>query len=115
MLSKNERNIFRLAKESKENKIQYEVAVNVLKISFDDVKSACSGLISKGLAQEKYYAPTTKSWIPWGIVLTEKGRHRFRYTLETLGSFILKSIFVPLVVSFLTTLLTLWLTGVFTE
>ena len=111
MLSKNERDILRLAKKSKENKIQYSKAQESLNISFDDVKSACRSLISKNLADEAFYSPTVNSRIPWGIVLSEKGRHRFRYALEAIFSFLVKSIIVPVVVSFLTTLITIWLTG----
>lgn len=111
MLSKNERNIFRLAKNSKENKVDYTVAQETLGLSSDDVRAACKGLISKDLAEEKRYSPSHGAWIPWGIVLSEKGRHRFRYAMESLGLFLLKSILVPIIVAFITTLITIWLTG----
>lgn len=111
MLSKNERNIFKLARKSKENKIKYTDAQESLKLGRDDVQSACNGLILKGLAEEKKYSPTHGSWIPWGIVLSEKGRHRFRCWIESLCIFLAKSILVPMVVSILTTLLTMWITG----
>lgn len=111
MLSKNERRIFKLAKDSKENKIQYSKAQELLNLSSDDVRTACRSLISKNLADETFYSPTVNSWIPWGIVLSEKGRHRLRYALEAFFSFLIKSIIVPVIVSFLTTLITIWLTG----
>ena len=111
MLSKNERNIFKLAKKSNENKVEYTDAQKSLKLSRDDVQSACNSLISRGLAEEKKYSPTHGSWIPWGIVLSEKGRHRARYALEEFLSFLFRSILVPIVVAFLTSLITIWLTG----
>ena len=113
MLSKNEREIFRLAKDSKENKIKYSKAQELLNLSFDDVKSACKSLISKNLAEEKHYSPHPGSWIPWGIVLSERGRHRIRYAIEDFISFLFKSILVPIVVAFITTLFTIWLNGYF--
>lgn len=111
MLSKNERKIFRLAKTSKVNKIEYSMAQETLGLSYDDVQAACKSLISRGLAEEKKYSPSHGAWIPWGIVLSEKGRHRVRYAVESLCSFLFRSILVPIIVAFLTTLITIWLTG----
>lgn len=111
MLSKNERKIFKLAKKSKENKLDYSVAQETLGITYDDVQSACKSLILRGLAEEKKYSPSHEAWIPWGIVLSEKGRHRVRYAVEEFLSFLLRSILVPIIVAFLTTLITIWLTG----
>ena len=111
MLSKNERDIFRLAKKSNENKVEYSAAQESLGLSYDDVQSSCKSLIEKGLASEKRYSPSQGAWIPWGIVLSEKGRHRIRYAVETFSSFFVKSVLVPILVSILTTLFTIWLSG----
>lgn len=112
MFSKNERNIIRLISKSKQNKISYYEAKKSLGIECDDVKSACNSLISKGYAEEKSYAPMPGSLVPWGIVLSEKGRHRFRYAIESVASFLFRSILVPIIVAFATTLITIWVTGI---
>ncbi len=113
MFSRNERKIFELAKRSKQNKVSYQEMKDSIGIGHDDAKSACNSLIEKGYASEKYYSPIPGSSIPWGIVLSEKGRHRLRYVIELFISFLVKSVIVPIVVAFITTLITIWLTGFF--
>lgn len=113
MFSKNEHDILNLAKKSKKNKISYQEAAESLCIEHDDVKAACNSLIAKGYAEEKSYAPIPNSTVAWGIVLSEKGRHRFRYAVESLFSFMFRSILVPIIVAFATTLITIWITGYF--
>lgn len=113
MFSKNERDILKLISKSKQSKISYHEAKESIGIEYDDVKSACSSLISKGYAEEKYYSPMPGSLVPWGIVLSEKGRHRFRYAVETFASFVFRSVLVPIIVAFATTMITIWVTGYF--
>lgn len=113
MLSRNEKRILKLANKTDGHKVEYDVIEKTLKICSDDVHSACRSLISKDLVIEKFYSPSPTSWIPWGIVLSENGRHRFRHSLEKFSLFILKSILVPMVVSILTTLLTMFLSQFF--
>lgn len=111
MFSKNERDVLDLAKKSNKNKISYQEAAESLGIEHDDVKAACNSLIAKGYAEEKSYSPMPGSCVAWGIVLSEKGRHRFRYAVEALFSFMFRSILVPIIVAFVTTLITIWITG----
>ena len=48
--------------------------------------------------------------ISLGVVLTELSLYPYEFQIERIKSFLFKSILVPIIVSFLTTLMTLWLT-----
>lgn len=45
----------------------------------------------------------------FGVILTELSLHPYEFTCVQIKSFLIKSLFTPIVVSMLTTLLTLWL------
>lgn len=47
--------------------------------------------------------------IHFGVILTELGMHPYEFDIVAIKSFLFKSIFTPVIVSFLTTVLTLWL------
>lgn len=47
------------------------------------------------------------------VSLTHKGRHFNEYRQKAFMDFLGKSIFTPIIVAFITTLITLWLQGVF--
>lgn len=114
MLSRNAKRIFRTAKKSNSYKVAYKELESQLGLDADSVHSACKQLFDMGLAEEKtvHYARGTAS--PWGIVLSERGRNRWRYTLEKVGLFFLRELLLPIIVSILTTLITLLLNGFLT-
>lgn len=55
-------------------------------------------------------ATTSGSGTHFGIILTEQGLHPYEFSYEHFKEILLKSIFLPIFVSIITTLLTLWLT-----
>lgn len=46
---------------------------------------------------------------PVGIALTEPGQHPYQFSVEVFKSFLIRSVLTPIVVAFITTLITLWL------
>lgn len=112
MLSKNAKKVLKIVQKSESYKIAYFDLKKQLGWDIDQVRSACNQLIMDDLAAEKssIAIPGTPP-SPWGIVLQEKGRYRWKYIMVDCAKFILKSIIVPVIVSALTTLITLLLTG----
>ena len=45
----------------------------------------------------------------YGVILTELALHPYEFSIVNLKSFLLRSIFTPIVVSIITTLITLWI------
>lgn len=117
MLSKDAHMVLKIAKRTSEKKIAYLELKKQLNWDFDRIKSAGNQLIKFGLASEKYYSPVPGSNVLWGIVLTEEGRNSTKNFLARIGSFLLKSVAVPIVVAVITaaitTLITLWIQGFF--
>lgn len=61
------------------------------------------------LEEQGYLKIATGNGNPFGIVLTELALHPHQFGVEKLKKFLLTSIFTPVAVSVITTLLTLWL------
>ena len=106
MLTKNAKSVFQLALKS-DNRVSYKDARKCFGWEHDVAKSACTQLINSKLAIETSY-PVIPGGnpVPWGISLTEEGRHHRKYFFEKLLSFLIKSVAVPIVVAFITTVLT---------
>lgn len=49
------------------------------------------------------------SGVHFGVILTELALHPYEFDIVAIKAFLFKSIFTPIIVSFLTTVLTLWL------
>ena len=113
MLSKNARKILKIAKKSKEKTVFYPDLKKELEWDYDAIKSACSQLIQADLADEKYHSPIPGQKVPWGIVLTERGRNSKKYFWFDVFSFLFKSIAVPIFVSIITAIITTILTTKF--
>lgn len=111
LLSKNSKLILRAAKKSVGCKVSYAELAQRLNLSPDDVCSACNQLIDAKLAEIKYRTHYPGGPAAWGIILTERGRHRWKYILEKGFIFALKELLIPILVSLLTTLITLLVSG----
>ena len=107
MLSKNAKEIMKLARKSPGAKVSYSEIKDKMDIDYDSAKSACLQLINAGLAVEKDFSPMPGSRIPWGIVLSENGREPTKYVVNEALMYVVKSILVPIIVSVVTTILTL--------
>lgn len=106
MLSKDAKALLRLAQKQPDKKVEYKSMKSELGWDLDKIKSVISQLVAAGLAYEKYYSPMVGSRALWGIVLTEEGRNSKLYFWTNVGKFLFKSIAVPIVVAFLTALIT---------
>lgn len=110
MLSKNAKTVLKLARKTSNQKISYGDLLEALQWDYERIHSACNQLIDRGYAKEKpgLNIPGRPNLThPWGIILKEEGRQPWRYTLEKICTFMVKSIFVPIIVSIITTLVTL--------
>lgn len=112
MLSRNAKKILKITKRTAKKAMAYEDMKQVLGWDYDKIHSACDQLIQKNLAKEKagIALPGWRGSSAWGIVLSEEGRSRWVYTAEELTKFLIKSVLVPIGVSILTTLLTMFVT-----
>lgn len=63
-------------------------------------------LEKQGYLEFAIYQPSD---IHFGVILTEFGMHPYEFDIVAVKSFLFKSIFTPIIVSFFTTVLTLWL------
>lgn len=106
MLSKDAKALLHLAQKQTDKKVECQKMKTELGWDFDKIKSVISQLVAAGLAYEKYYSPMLGSRVLWGIVLTEEGRNSKLYFWTNVGNFLFKSIAVPIVVAFITALLT---------
>lgn len=114
LLSKNAKLVFKHLKLHSDQKMAYQYIVRDLSLGPSDVKSACHQLILAGLATEYDYAPMPGGGAkPWGISLTEEGRSSRKYFWLKVGNFLFRSIITPIIVAFITTMVTLWVQGMF--
>lgn len=65
------------------------------------------------LADEDYIDIVEKNDAYIRVTLTHKGRHFNEYERSEFKTFLMKSIVTPIIVAFITTLITLWLNGRF--
>ena len=79
--------------------------------NYEKAKSVGDQLIAQGFAKERYCHPMPGATLFSGVVLTEEGRYSRTYFWSKVGSFLFKSIAVPIVVAIATTLITLWIQG----
>ena len=79
--------------------------------NYEKAKSVGNQLIAQGFAREKHTYPMPGATLFSGVVLTEEGRYSRTYFWSKVGSFLFKSIAVPIVVAIATTLITLWIQG----
>lgn len=118
MLSRNAKKVLKLAKKNKDQKISYDALKQILAWDYDKIHSACDQLIQQNLVKEKQgliipgRAYTSSAW---GVVLTEKGRHRWKYIAEDAWMFTFKSVIIPIVVSAITALITAIITVIIME
>lgn len=94
------------AKGTDDKAVSYLALKEQFNWDYDAVKSAGSLLVENGLAEEKYHRPVPGQQVLWGIVLTEKGRNSKKFFWAAVCSFLLKSVAVPIAVSFATSVLT---------
>lgn len=113
MLSRDSKIVLRAAKHAKGQQVSYTDMKKTMGWEYDKARSVAQQLIDEGYALEKKHSPMPGSSIPWGIILSEKGRNNVKYFFATIGDFLLKSIATPILVAFLTTLVTLWIKGIF--
>ncbi len=117
MLSKNAKAVLHMGQKSEKKQLAYLDLKKELNWEFEDVRSACKQLIDADMAYERDYSPMPGHRLPWGIVLTERGRNSRKYFWAGIGEFLLQSIAVPIIVAIITavvtTLITLWLQGLF--
>ena len=111
MLSRNSRKIFALIKQTENKQYAYFDLKKELGWDHDAVRSACQQLINSGLAIETEYSPMPGHRLPWGIVLTEEGRHSKKYFWAKAGAFLFKSIAVPIAVAAITAFITALITA----
>lgn len=109
MLSKNASRIYQSLKKADENELSYNDLMSQFDMEYNSVYSACQQLVSHRFAREINYSPSA----PWGIGLTEEGRNKGRYYATLICRFLFKSVVVPIVVAFVTTLITLWIQRLF--
>ena len=106
MLSKNARKTLRYAKRTCEKTVSFSVLQERFDWDFNTAQSACTQLIESGYAYNDYSRPYPGHELVCGIVLSEKGRNSTKYFWYSVGTFLIKSILVPIGVSFITALLT---------
>lgn len=106
MLSKDAKKLLRFAKKEDGQKVEYKRIKSEFGWDFDKVKSVVTQLVSAGLANEKYQSPMPGCRVLWGLVLTEEGRNSKKYFWARVAEFLFKSIAVPIVVAFITAILT---------
>lgn len=61
-----------------------------------------------GLERDGYIAYTNK---PYQFYITDKGLHPYRQSWEAVKRFLIRSVLVPILVSTVTTIITLWIKG----
>lgn len=109
MLTKNAKAVLRQAGKSDSGKISFEDLQAALKFSADEIERICNHLILEGYASSLRKQYTAGVGNAYGIVLTEKGKHWVKDRINTLVSFVAKSVLTPIIVSVITTLVTMWL------
>lgn len=80
------------------------------RIQDEDLRGCINNLANPGNA---YIEIIEESNAYIRVKTTHKGRHFPEYELARYREFLLKSIFTPIIVAFITTLITLWLNGIF--
>lgn len=113
MISKDSRKVFDFVKSTEENRASYRDIENKFNWSFDKAKSVCDYLIQENLAVERTHHPMPGKEVAWGIVLTEEGKHIWKYKSTQIIKILLLDVGLPVVVSVIATLITLWLQGLF--
>lgn len=67
--------------------------------------------VLKHLENQSYIRRSYLGKSPVGVALTELGKHPHQFTIEKVKKLLMKDVIVPIGVSIVTTLITLWLTG----
>ena len=112
MLSKDARKILHIMRKTLDGEMEFSTMQDRMGWNYEKAKSVGDQLIAQGFAREKQSRAMGVVLFS-GVVLTEEGRYSRTYFWSKVGSFLFKSIAVPIVVAFLTTLITLWLRGIF--
>ena len=113
MLSKDARRVLHILRKSPDYSMEFSDMQQRMDWNFTKAKSVGDQLVAQGFAKERYCHPMPGATLYSGIVLTEEGRYSRTYFWSKVGSFLFKSIVVPIIVAFVTTLITLWLRGFF--
>ena len=113
MLSKNAKRALNLAKTKENLSISFSDISRELGINNAEARIAGEQLAAKRLVTIYKNFTFQGHTVPHGIRLTEEGIHRKIHLFESLSLFLLKSVIVPVIVAFLTTLITLLLQNLF--
>lgn len=106
MLSNNAKAVYKYLLAAPDHERSYNSIQLELHLSWNDVESACRMLVEHDLAFYKAYTGSS----PNAVVLNENGRHRATFDMNRLGSFLFKSVLVPVIVAIITAIATTLIT-----
>lgn len=109
MLTKDCRAALRKAGRETTGEIAYDALTSTLKWTPDRTHRVCNHLVSEGYANEFRKQYTSGIGKTHGIILTEQGRHWMKHRLSLACEFVAESVMLPILVSVITTLITMWL------
>lgn len=110
MLTRHTRKFLNFIEKSTVNFENKVVLFSYIHENFPDNESSINAtlryLVQKGYLRVSYFGKEPK-----GVVLTELSLRRREFVFESVKEFLFKSILVPISVSVVTSLVTLWLSG----
>lgn len=106
MLTKNAKSVLRQANKDASGEISFEDLQKKLKLDADETERVCNHLILEGYASSLRKQYTTGTGKPYGISLTEKGKHWKQLSVRSLIKVIVLDILLPVVSAVIAAIIT---------